>query len=57
MNDEGRGMNGGHPRRFHALFGALEDGWGGVHDVFSTLMSIAFLPAVPRFIPDHAIEQ
>ena len=31
-------------------FGSLEDAGGEIHDAFSPLMSIAFLPAVPRFI-------
>jgi hypothetical protein len=30
-----RGMNGGCPRRFHALFERLVDAWGEAHEVFS----------------------
>jgi hypothetical protein len=35
---------------FQCRFGSLEDFLGSIHDGFPTIMRIASLPAVPRFI-------
>ena len=49
MNDEGIRMNGGRPWRVRAGFEREWDVCGGVHEVFSALFSVAFLPGVPSF--------
>jgi hypothetical protein len=48
---EGGMMNGDLEHRFQPAFEPMRGGWGNIHDGFSTLMSIAFLPAVPSIFP------
>ena len=46
-NWECRMTNGGPEWRFHAGLEPMCDGAGEIHTMFSTLISIAFLPAAP----------
>jgi hypothetical protein len=47
--------NDGPEFQFRAGFEATCDGGGEIHDTISTLMSIAFLPAVPRFFRQQVL--